>query len=149
MTYKIITKNYLNPKNKTELTISEDEVGKYTYLTRELPGNRLDESDESLIQAVLDMLAVEYNPSNKIAEMDEAVAKMEAQVNELITNVRNEFDEIKKENAITQGATIELMNQVLPIVMGDNADAPTENPTDTTNTNSKGGETSDGDVTSN
>lgn len=111
MTYKIITKNYLSPKNKTEITISEDEVGKYTYITRELPGNLLNDSDEVLIQSILDRMAVEYNPGNKLSEMEAEIASYRKEFDEFIATARKEVDEIKDASAIAQGAIMELYEQ--------------------------------------
>lgn len=131
MTYKIITKNYLKPKNKTEVTISEEVVGKYTYIMRSLSGDRLQEDDETLIQAVLDLLVSEYDPSSKLDELSHNVELM-----------RKSLEQQEQANAITQGALLEIGNLVYSHAeeLGDKEDEPIEdNPSDTNDTD-EGGE---------
>lgn len=128
MTYKIITKNYLKPKNKTEVTISEEVVGKYTYIMRSLSGDRLQEDDETLIQAVLDLLVSEYDPSSKLDELSHNVELM-----------RKTLEQQEQANAITQGALLEIGNLVYSHVEETEDEPIEDNPSDTDDTD-EGGE---------
>lgn len=68
MTFKIINK-YLQENNRTFVAIRQD--APYTAFDRVLIGNRVNESDEVLIEAVLDQVATELNPADGVKKLQE------------------------------------------------------------------------------
>lgn len=60
MTFKVINK-YLQENNRTFVAIRQD--APYTAFDRVLIGNRVSDSDEELIKAVLGQVATELNPA--------------------------------------------------------------------------------------
>ena len=90
MTFKVVNKYHDN--NRTFVAIRQESP--YTAFDRVLIGDRYDESDEALIQAVLGQVATEFNPADgvkklqvdlhtqaeeyeaKLAKKDEAIQKV-------------------------------------------------------------------------
>lgn len=68
MTFKIVNK-YLQEANKTFVAIRQD--APYTAFDRVLIGDRTNESDETLIQAVLGQVATEFNPADGVKKLQE------------------------------------------------------------------------------
>ena len=68
MTFKIINK-YLQENNRTFVAIRQD--APYTAFDRVLIGDRVNESDEILIQAVLGQIATELNPADGVKKLQE------------------------------------------------------------------------------
>lgn len=68
MTFKIVNK-YLQEANKTFVAIRQD--APYTAFDRVLIGNRVNESDEILIEAVLGQVATEFNPADGVKKLQE------------------------------------------------------------------------------
>ena len=68
MTFKVVNK-YLQETNKTFVAIRQD--APYTAFSRVLIGDRTNESDESLIQAVLGQVATEFNPADGVKKLEE------------------------------------------------------------------------------
>ena len=82
MTYKLTGRPILKgEKNVTIVTIEKEETGRYSYERVELPGNRTQDNEEVLIQAVLDFIRTELDPTNAIvtaqAKLQENQAKLE------------------------------------------------------------------------
>ena len=82
MTYKLTGSPILKgEKNVTIVTIEKDEPGRYSYERVELPGNRTNDNEEVLIQAVLDFIRTELDPTNAIvtaqAKLEQTLAKLE------------------------------------------------------------------------
>ncbi|WP_302977087.1 hypothetical protein [uncultured Streptococcus sp.] len=82
MTYKLTGSPILKgEKNVTIVTIEKEEPGRYSYERVELPGNRTNDNEEVLIQAVLDFIRTELDPTNAIvqaqAKLQETQAKLE------------------------------------------------------------------------
>lgn len=82
MTYKLTGSPILKgEKNVTIVTIEKEETGRYSYERVELPGNRTNDSEEVLIQAVLDFIRTELDPTNAIvtaqAKLEQTLAKLE------------------------------------------------------------------------
>ena len=82
MTYKLTGSPILKgEKNVTIVTIEKEETGRYSYERVELPGNRTQENEEVLIQAVLDFIRTELDPTNAIvtaqAKLEQTLAKLE------------------------------------------------------------------------
>ena len=82
MTYKLTGNPILKgEKNVTIVTIEKEEPGRYSYERVELPGNRTNDNEEVLIQAVLDHIRTELDPTSAIvqaqAKLQETQAKLE------------------------------------------------------------------------
>jgi hypothetical protein len=81
MTYKLTGSPTLKgEKNVTIVTIEKEEPGRYSYERVELPGNRMNDNEEVLIQAVLDHIRTELDPTSAIvqaqAKLQEAEQKL-------------------------------------------------------------------------
>lgn len=81
MTYKLTGIPTLKgEKNVTIVTIEKEEPGRYSYERVELPGNRTHDNEEALIQAVLDHIRTELDPTSAIvqaqAKLQEAEQKL-------------------------------------------------------------------------
>lgn len=75
MTYKLTGSPILKgEKNVTIVTIEKEEPGRYSYERVELPGNRTHDNEEVLIQAVLDFIRTELDPTSALVQ---AQAKLE------------------------------------------------------------------------
>lgn len=68
MTFKVINK-YLQENNRTFVAIRQE--APYTAFDRVLIGDRVNESDEILIQAVLGQIATELNPADGVKKLQE------------------------------------------------------------------------------
>lgn len=68
MTFKVINK-YLQENNRTSVSIRQESP--YTAFDRVLIGDRVSESDEVLIQAVLGQVATELNPADGVKKLQE------------------------------------------------------------------------------
>lgn len=68
MTFKVINK-YLQENNRTSVSIRQE--APYTAFDRVLIGDRVSESDEVLIQAVLGQVATELNPADGVKKLQE------------------------------------------------------------------------------
>lgn len=82
MTYKLTGSPILKgEKNVTIVTIEKEEPGRYSYERVELPGNRTHDNEEVLIQAVLDHIRTELDPTSALvltqAKLQETQAKLE------------------------------------------------------------------------
>ena len=82
MTYKLTGSPTLKgEKNVTIVTIEKEETGRYSYERVELPGNRTQDNEEVLIQAVLDFIRTELNPTSAIvttqAKLEQTLTKLE------------------------------------------------------------------------
>ena len=82
MTYKLTGSPILKgEKNVTIVTIEKEEPGRYSYERVELPGNRTNDNEDVLIQAVLDFIRTELDPTNAIvtaqAKLEQTLAKLE------------------------------------------------------------------------
>jgi hypothetical protein len=67
MTFKVVNKYYDN--NRTFVAIRQE--APYTALDRVLIGNRVNDSDEELIKAVLGQVATELNPAEGVKKLQE------------------------------------------------------------------------------
>ena len=75
MTYKLTGSPILKgEKNVSIVTIEKEETGRYSYERVELPGNRTNDNEEVLIQAVLDFIRTELDPTSALVQ---APAKLE------------------------------------------------------------------------
>lgn len=82
MTYKLTGSPILKgEKNVTIVTIEKEEPGRYSYERVELPGNRTNDNEEVLIQAVLDFIRTELDPTSALvqaqAQLEETHVKLQ------------------------------------------------------------------------
>lgn len=76
MTYKLTGSPILKgEKNVTIVAIEKEEPGRYSYERVELPGNRTQDNEEVLIQAALDHIRTELDPTSAIVKNQEQLAK--------------------------------------------------------------------------
>lgn len=76
MTYKLTGSPILKgEKNVTIVTIEKEEPGRYSYERVELPGNRTHDNEDVLVQAVLDFIRTELDPTSAIVKNQEQLAK--------------------------------------------------------------------------
>lgn len=68
MTFKVINK-YLQENNRTFVAIRQE--APYTAFDRVLIGDRINESDDVLIQAVIGQIATELNPADGVKKLQE------------------------------------------------------------------------------
>lgn len=68
MTFKVVNK-YLQENNRTFVAIRQD--APYTAFDRVLLGDRVNETDEALIQAVLGQVTTELNPADGVKKLQE------------------------------------------------------------------------------
>lgn len=68
MTFKIINK-YLQENNRTFVAIRQE--APYTAFDRVLIGDRVNESDEELIKAVIGQVTTEFNPADGVKKLQE------------------------------------------------------------------------------
>lgn len=68
MTFKVVNK-YLQDSNRTHVSIRKDSP--YTAFDRVLVGDRVNDSDEVLIEAVLGQVATELNPADGVKKLQE------------------------------------------------------------------------------
>ena len=68
MTFKVINK-YLQESNRTFVAIRQETP--YTAFDRVLVGNRVNESDEELIKAVIGQVTTEFNPADGVKKLQE------------------------------------------------------------------------------
>ena len=68
MTFKIINK-YLQENNRTFVAIRQENP--YTAFDRVLVGDRVNESDEELIKAVIGQVTTEFNPADGVKKLQE------------------------------------------------------------------------------
>lgn len=80
----------------------------YTYVQRQLPGNLLDKSDEYLIQRVMDLVNMEYDPSSAIAQL----STLSNEVKERLAKVDDLAVKTEKVSETTQKSLLELTEQV-------------------------------------
>ena len=80
----------------------------YTYVQRQLPGNLLDKSDDYLIQRVMDLVNMEYDPSSAIAQL----SALSNEVKERLAKVDDLAVKTEKTSETTQKSLLELTEQV-------------------------------------
>ena len=92
--------------NVTEVSIYREYP--YTYITRSLAGNQLNKSDEELIQAVLEMMNLEFDPTSTIAKL----TALSNEVKENLAQVKELGEHTKKNSETAQKSLLELTEQV-------------------------------------
>lgn len=92
--------------NVTEVSIYREYP--YTYITRSLAGNQLDKSDEELIQLVLEIMNIEFDPSSTIAKL----TALSNEVKENLAQVKELGEHTKNNSETAQKSLLELTEQV-------------------------------------
>lgn len=80
----------------------------YTVIERDLNGDLVGKSDDELIKLVLDQVAIEYDPTDKINRLDQALLKVDEKIKELDEAVAHS----KEQSDMIQGAFLETMEMV-------------------------------------
>lgn len=76
MSYELAIKPYLKGgENVTVVAIKMENKGRYSYEQCELLGNHTQDSEDALIQAVLELLRTELDPTSAIVKNQEQLAK--------------------------------------------------------------------------
>lgn len=92
--------------NVTEVSIYREFP--YTYITRSLDGNQLNKSDEELIQDVLEIMNIEFDPTSTIAKL----TALSNEVKENLAQVKELGEHTKKNSETAQKSLLELTEQV-------------------------------------
>ena len=100
MTFKIINK-YLQENNRTFVAIRQENP--YTAFDRVLVGDRVNESDEILIQAVLGQVATELNPADGVKKLQE---DLHTQAQEYETKLAEKDAKIAEVKAVADWAVL-------------------------------------------
>ena len=92
MTFKVVNK-YLQEAGKTFVAIRQD--APYTAFDRVLIGDRTNESDDSLIQAVLGQVATEFNPADGVKKLQEDLHVQAESYEQKLTEKDTKIAEVK------------------------------------------------------
>lgn len=92
--------------NVTEVSIYREYP--YTYITRSLAGNQLNKSDEELIQSVLEIMNIEFDPTSTIAKL----TALSNEVKENLAQVKELGEHTKQNSETAQKSLLELTEQV-------------------------------------
>ena len=89
--------------DKTDVAIKKEYP--YTFIRRSLPGNWTDKSDEAIINAVVEVVNTEFDPTS-------AIAKFTLLQNEM----KQTIEHTKKNSEVGQKALLDLANQVMEVI---------------------------------
>ena len=92
MTFKVINK-YLQENNRTFVAIRQE--APYTAFDRVLIGNRVNESDEELIKAVIGQVTTEFNPADGVNKLQEDLHKQAESYEEKLAEKDTKIAEVK------------------------------------------------------
>lgn len=92
MTFKVINK-YLQENNRTFVAIRQESP--YTAFDRVLIGNRVNESDEELIKAVIGQVTTEFNPADGVTKLQEDFHKQAESYEEKLVEKDVKIAEVK------------------------------------------------------
>lgn len=114
MTFTIVNK-YLQETNRTFVAIRQE--APYTAFDRVLIGNRVNDSDEELIKAVLGQVATELNPAEGVKKLQE---DLHTQAQEYETKLEQKDAKIAEVKAVADWAVLarvtDVENPLNPIV---------------------------------
>lgn len=136
-TYELAnTPSYIHPENVTIVTIKKEHGQRYSYEQAGLSGDRTHESQEVLIQAVLDVIKAELDPASaivqtqaklqenqaKLEQAEQKVAQTEAKQNDLeaLANRINKVVRVMAQDSImgekvSYGTTYKEMVELFPL----------------------------------
>lgn len=106
MTFKVINK-YLQESNRTFVAIRQE--APYTAFDRVLIGNRVNDSDEELIKAVLGHVATELNPAEGVKKLQE---DLQTQAQEYETKLAEKDAKIAEVKAVADWAVLARVTDV-------------------------------------
>lgn len=92
MTFKVINK-YLQESNRTFVAIRQETP--YTAFDRVLVGDRINESDDVLIQAVIGQIATELNPADGVKKLQEDLHTQAESYEEKLAEKDTKIAEVK------------------------------------------------------
>lgn len=116
MTYKLTGSPILKgEKNVTIVTIEKEEPGRYSYERVELPGNRTQDNEEVLIQAVLDFIRTEIDPTNAIVTAQAKLEQAEQKVAQAQANLEQTQEKLSQAEA-KQNDLEALANRITKVV---------------------------------
>jgi len=92
MTFKVVNK-YLQESGRTFVAIRQE--APYTAFDRVLIGDRVNETDEVLIQAVLGQIATELNPADGVKQLQEDLITQEQTYNQKLAEKEAQIAEMK------------------------------------------------------
>ena len=92
MGFKVVNK-YLQDSNRTFVAIRQE--APYTAFDRILIGDRVNESDDVLIEAVLGQLATELNPADGVKKLQEDLKNQEKSYDQKLAEKDNEINAVK------------------------------------------------------
>lgn len=105
MTFKVVNKYYEN--NRTFVAIRQE--APYTAFDRVLIGNRVNDSDEELITAVLGQVATELNPAEGVKKLQE---DLQTQAQEYETKLAEKDAKIAEVKAVADWAVLARVTDV-------------------------------------
>ena len=105
MTFKVVNKYHDN--NRTFVAIRQESP--YTAFDRVLIGDRYDESDEALIQAVLGQVATEFNPADGVKKLQE---DLHTQAEEYEAKLAKKDEEIQKVKDVAEWSVLARVTDV-------------------------------------
>ena len=106
MTFKVVNK-YLQENNRTFVAIRQE--APYTAFDRVLIGNRVNDSDEELITAVLGQVATELNPAEGVKKLQE---DLQTQAQEYETKLAEKDAKIAEVKAVADWAVLARVTDV-------------------------------------
>lgn len=116
MTYKLTGNPILKgEKNVTIVTIEKEEPGRYSYERVELPGNRTHDNEDVLIQAVLDFIRTELDPTNAIVQAQAKLEQAEQKVAQAQANLEQTQEKLTQAEA-KQNDLEALANRITKVV---------------------------------
>lgn len=92
MEFKVISK-YLQDSNRTFVAIRQE--APYTAFDRVLSGDRTNESDSALIEAVLGLVATEFNPAEGVKQLQEELKTQERTYDKKLEEKDNAINAVK------------------------------------------------------
>lgn len=92
MEFKVISK-YLQDSNRTFVAIRQE--APYTAFDRVLSGDRTNESDSALIEAVLGLVATEFNPAEGVKQLQEDLKIQEQTYDKKLEEKDNAINAVK------------------------------------------------------
>ena len=92
MAFKVINK-YLQENNRTFVAIRQD--APYTAFDRVLIGDRVNESDEELIKAVIGQVTTEFNPAEGVNKLQEDLHKQAESYEQKLAEKDTKIAEVK------------------------------------------------------
>ena len=116
MTYKLTGSPILKgEKNVTIVTIEKEEPGRYSYERVELPRNHTNDNEEVLIQAVLDFIRTELDPTNAIVQAQAKLEQAEQKVAQAQANLEQTQEKLTQAEA-KQNDLEALANRITKVV---------------------------------